>query len=626
MEFRKDINGLRSIAIITVLLFHFKSIWMPGGFTGVDIFYVISGFLMTEIIYKGLEKNNFSLFKFYIARANRIIPPLAILCLVLLIFGWFCLPPDDYKALGKHVGSSMGFFSNIVYWREAGYFDTSSHDKWLLHTWSLSTELQFCIIYPLVLLTMGKLMPAQLLKKTLFAVTILCFTLSVTATYRWPTSSYFLLHTRAWEMLLGGLAHFYPFTLKEANKKCLEWVGIILICGSCFLISAQDPWPGYLAIFPVLGTFLLIQARRIDSPITGNLIFQNIGKWSYSIYLWHWPLVVALFYFSLSGIWVYLAFLASVLIGYLSYQYIERFKFKKNFKTLVGVMISTPLILVPLVGTLGLSIFHYQGYNANNNLKESFSQLEYPRYCHVDSSNNDNDHINCKVGRTSQKPIALIWGDSYAGVLDPFVDHLLTETGHSAISRTTSNCFPSTDLNHMLGGNPQYCKKIRQLNIDEVLSNQYEIIFLAGRWDSMYKKYGEQALASLFDVINMASHHGKLVYLFEQPVYYKYNVSKQFLRHKIFNTPQDPFIRNDEKAAKVNQLINTRLKDKHYPNVYYIDRDILYDQQLHNDYTPDGLPYTHDEGHLSIAGSIAAAQNFKKSRLSNPLYALLDTY
>jgi len=134
MKFRKDINGLRAIAVIAVVLFHFNESWLPGGFAGVDVFFVISGFLMTGIILKGIEQENFSILKFYVARANRIIPALAVLCSVLLLFGWFYLGPVEYRALGKHVTSSMGFLSNMVYFLESGYFDAASHGKWLLHT------------------------------------------------------------------------------------------------------------------------------------------------------------------------------------------------------------------------------------------------------------------------------------------------------------------------------------------------------------------------------------------------------------------------------------------------------------------------------------------------------------
>ena len=134
MNFRADINGLRAIAVIVVVIFHFNSDWLSGGFAGVDVFFVISGFLMTGIIFRGLDTQSFSVIRFYMARANRIIPALAILCLVLIIFGWFFLFNSEYQVLGKHVRDSLYFFSNHTYWLESGYFDAGSHEKWLLHT------------------------------------------------------------------------------------------------------------------------------------------------------------------------------------------------------------------------------------------------------------------------------------------------------------------------------------------------------------------------------------------------------------------------------------------------------------------------------------------------------------
>ena len=269
MKFRKDINGLRAFAVIAVVLFHFNAAWMPGGFAGVDVFFVISGFLMTGIIFRGIEQENFSILNFYVARANRIIPALALLCLVLIIFGWFYLTPLDYKALGKHAASSVGFFSNFIYWREAGYFDAASHEKWLLHTWSLSVEWQFYIIYPLILVAMRKFLSLKTMKAMLVIGTVLGFIFCVIASYKWPNPSYYLLPTRAWEMMIGGVAYLYPFTLQENRKKLVEWTGLALVVGSYFFISADNPWPGYLAIFPVVGSFLIIQAQRNDSIITG---------------------------------------------------------------------------------------------------------------------------------------------------------------------------------------------------------------------------------------------------------------------------------------------------------------------------------------------------------------------
>ncbi|HDC4429464.1 TPA: acyltransferase, partial [Enterobacter asburiae] len=167
MKFRHDINGLRAIAVMAVVLFHFNPSMLPGGFIGVDVFFVISGFLMTSIIVGGINNNSFNIAKFYCARANRIIPALSVLCITLLIFGWFNLTPSDYKMLAKHAASSIGFISNIIYMGETGYFDASSHEKWLLHTWSLSVEWQFYIFYPLLIILLKKFISLESIKKTM---------------------------------------------------------------------------------------------------------------------------------------------------------------------------------------------------------------------------------------------------------------------------------------------------------------------------------------------------------------------------------------------------------------------------------------------------------------------------
>jgi peptidoglycan/LPS O-acetylase OafA/YrhL len=389
MQFRKDINGLRAIAVISVVLFHFNASWIPGGFAGVDVFFVISGFLMTGIIFRGIEQEKFSILKFYVARANRIIPALAALCLVLLVFGWFYLTPFDYKALGKHVGSSIGFFSNITYWKESGYFDATSHEKWLLHTWSLSAEWQFYIIYPLVLVVMSKFMPVKAMKATVLLGTALGFIFCVIATYKWPDASYYLLPTRAWEMMIGGIAYLYPFTLTEKRKKLLEWFGLTLIISSYLLISKDNPWPGYLAFFPVLGSFLIIQAQRNDSFITSNVVSQKIGAWSYSIYLWHWPLVVAIYYFSLSVTFIYLGIALSVLLGYLSNRYIEKVKFRNDFGNLFTYLKCKPMYMALLVGVAGQVIFIQNGF-----MKLASSEYQYLLNASQASPYRNKCHIN----------------------------------------------------------------------------------------------------------------------------------------------------------------------------------------------------------------------------------------
>ncbi|RPE26544.1 peptidoglycan/LPS O-acetylase OafA/YrhL [Acinetobacter sp. BIGb0102] len=360
MNFRKDINGLRAIAVIAVVIFHFYPSLLTGGFAGVDVFFVISGFLMTGIIFKGLENNNFSLIKFYIARANRIIPPLFILCLALLTLGWFFLAPWDYKTVGRDVATSMLFISNIMFSMRGGYFDTG--DNFLLHTWSLSAEWQFYILYPIVLLIFKRLFSLSILKRIILIFFFISLFISIYATQIWPDQSYFLLPTRAWEMILGGLAFLYPLKLEERKKiisgKTLELLGVSLIVLSYIFISEHNLWPGYLALFPTIGTWLIIQAQRQNSLITNNIIFQKIGLWSYSIYLWHWPIAASYSYFGIDNKYKLFGILISLILGYLSYLIIEKRKFNSP-SIAKSIFIYTIIILTPVL--IGLYLFKSQG-------------------------------------------------------------------------------------------------------------------------------------------------------------------------------------------------------------------------------------------------------------------------
>lgn len=326
MKFRSDINGLRAIAVIAVVLYHFSVPRFEGGFLGVDVFFVISGFLMTGIIFRGIEKGGFSILTFYKYRARRIIPALAVLCFVLLAVGWFVLLPSEFRALGKEAAASIGFFSNISFWREAGYFDVRSLEKWLLHTWSLSVEWQFYLLYPLLLVALTKWLPAAWVRRWIIVGTGLSFAVCIylSAPTKWPTAAFYLLPTRAWEMLAGAIVYLYPIRASGRTRTALEWTGLALIAFGLFRFNAQMMWPGWLAIVPVGGTALIIAAAR-DSWVTGSKPAQFIGKISYSVYLWHWPMVVALSYYgkAIHPIWVGGGIVASFILGYLSWWLVE---------------------------------------------------------------------------------------------------------------------------------------------------------------------------------------------------------------------------------------------------------------------------------------------------------------
>ena len=421
LTFRTDINGLRAIAVIAVVIFHFNNDWLSGGFAGVDVFFVISGFLMTGIIFKGLESHSFSLVRFYIARANRIVPALAVLCLILMIFGWFFLFNSEYETLAKHVKGSLYFLSNHTYWLESGYFDASSHEKWLLHTWSLSAEWQFYILYPLILFLFSKLCKIDTLKLLVLIAAILGFVFCIVATFYWPDAAYFLLPTRAWQMLLGGVAFLYPIKIFFNNTK-IEIVGWSLIFGSYFFISDNNLWPGYLSLLPVMGAYLIIQSNNNNSKVTNNIYFQKIGLWSYSIYLWHWPVVVFIrnFIDDISLLIIFTGILVSVLLGFLSFTFIEKTKYQVAKYSVFILTIFGSIFVLQTNGAktpyryLSQSpvndfVLEYKNYNTNRQTPSCHvtnGQKVHEKFGVVDSC------VNYEI-----KGGVFLWGDSHMEAL-----------------------------------------------------------------------------------------------------------------------------------------------------------------------------------------------------------------
>ena len=641
MQFRNDINGLRAIAVIAVMLFHFDASWMPGGFAGVDIFFVISGFLMTGIIFRGLEQQSFSIFQFYIARANRIIPALAVLCGIVVIFGYFYLTPDDYRALGKHAGSSMLFLSNVIYWKETGYFDAASQEKWLLHTWSLSVEWQFYVIYPLILIGMHQLMTIKAMKLVLVVGCFLGFILCVIMSYNWPSLAYYLLPARAWEMMVGGIAYLYPFKVRGLSKKLYEFIGIIFIFGSFFLISKDNPWPGYLGIFPVLGCFLVIQAQHNDSFITNNSVFQKLGTWSYSIYLWHWPIVVAIYYFSLDSVFIYPGIALSILLGFLSNKYIEKIKFRQDLDNLFACLKCKPLYISILISLLGSYVFLVEGKNyveymyPDNAIKVHYlkEKIVMPHraigFCFY--SFNDDEKIkidykigtHCILGNKNNKPDTLVFGDSFAGTYDPLLDKVFKGYNMSFNSISTNWCAPS--FNNNFTGPKKHisykqCLLNRQYLSKAITDKKYKNIILAASWNDVTNK---GYLQDAKDVIRKAQDNGINVFIMPTPLAYKKNPLSKFYRqlyksHKI-NIESD--ILEDDLNNKANDILFNYAQK--YQNVYFIKRSCLFNKDGLFGYQGVKIPYSLDGKHISLIGSLFSEKTFEASSCYEPFKKII---
>lgn len=328
-DFRRDINSLRAIAVVLVVLFHFGVANAQGGFIGVDVFFVISGYLMTRIIAKGLDSGRFRLLDFYMARARRIVPALLALCLVLVLFGVFYVDPETEKDIGKYALSALLFVSNVVFAFKDSYFSPVSDNNWLLHTWTLSVEWQFYLIYPVILMTLSRIAFVWRWRFSLcLAATAVLFVLTVLFCRSNVTFQlgFFLLPTRAWELLVGGCVAMAPAISGKARAAAvLQWAGLLLILGAGFGLSSLTPWPSAWTAIPVLGAAAILVAGR-DLPLgLSTRPVQAVGTWSYSIYLWHWPIVVAMHYRlgELSPLAIAVGAAASCVVGYLSYHLFE---------------------------------------------------------------------------------------------------------------------------------------------------------------------------------------------------------------------------------------------------------------------------------------------------------------
>lgn len=451
--FRLDINGLRAWAVLAVVLYHFGVAPFSGGFAGVDVFFVISGYLMFGIIHQGLERGRFSLWQFYLARARRIWPALLVLCLVLLVLGWFFLMPEEYSRLGKHVRQSLVFNSNFEYFSEAGYFDVASQEKWLLHTWSLSVEWQFYLLFPLLLILLHRLgLRGAVMLGTLAALLGLSYVASGWRTSAAADEAFFLLHTRAWEMLAGALVFLLQPRVRPGAtaSRWLEALGLWLILLAVLGFDKHDLWPGWLAAAPVAGAVLVILAQRQGSLWTGSRPMQWLGMASYSIYLWHWPVAVALAYFQGldQPLWIAAGIVLSLALGHLSYRWVETPSRQRlaSWPARRAVMVLLVLLAVSVV--LAQQI---RRHGVPDRLPEVVAQIEATSH---DKNPRSKDCLvkedSCLYGEGPVRAILL--GDSHADHLLAGLRASLPEGEGAVLFKGVAACFVMFDVRSNHGG------------------------------------------------------------------------------------------------------------------------------------------------------------------------------
>lgn len=370
-KYRADIDGLRALAVLLVVAFHAFPRSVPGGFVGVDVFFVISGFLISTILFENMKAGTFTFKDFYIRRVRRIFPTLIVVLLSCLIFGWFNLLDDEYKQLAKHVVGGALFVANFVLWGEAGYFDNAAEAKPLLHLWSLGIEEQFYILWPIALWLIWKLRQSFLYP--LIIIGLASFALNLFVIQHDAIAAFYSPQTRFWEMLAGSALAWYKLYGKKSPSLStrinfsISTLGLIFILVASFVLNKHSLFPGYWALMPVVGAVCLIGANQgnwINKKILSNRWMVGIGLISYPLYLWHYPLLSFLRILSHgtpSSTYRWAAVILAFILSWLTYKLVEQpLRFSKKLRHPVLVLCTSLII----VSTFGFIVYKNNGFKS----------------------------------------------------------------------------------------------------------------------------------------------------------------------------------------------------------------------------------------------------------------------
>lgn len=472
ISYRPDIDGLRAVAVIGVVLYHAEAFGLSGGFVGVDVFFVISGYLITVILHKEhATTGQISILGFYARRVRRLLPALYAMLLVVSMVVMALYAPGDASRFAGSLMAALGFVSNVFFWRSSGYFSEDAHIAPLLHTWSLAVEEQFYLFWPLVL---AVALSRPVLRRLLLPVTGAAFLISLAGAEfgnsNYPQPSFYLLPTRAFELLVGaGLAIMPPLAPRRrvaADAICLLGLGLIL--GSYVTLAPSTPFPGIATLAPCLGAVFLIAAGE-RSPLArlvlGNQAMVTIGLLSYSWYLWHWPGF---------AIWRYVTFrgptlleataiaLATLALAWLSWRYVEHaFRSerratgpKERRRADIRALVSLALFPGLCLAASAFIVLSNDGFPgrvpATVQLVDSqvSSKSSLREACHLVPRDGSAlpDEADCIAGSPGKKYTAILWGDSHASHYGPTLDALGHKMGFSFRQMSKSGCPPLLDV------------------------------------------------------------------------------------------------------------------------------------------------------------------------------------
>lgn len=551
IKYRKDIDGLRAVAVISVIVCHANAAWLPGGFVGVDVFFVISGYLITSIILREMHQGKFTFKDFYLRRIKRILPVFFVVVFTVLVAGFIILLPDDFVFLSKSARYASFFMSNIHFAGELDYFAPAMNEAPLIHTWSLGVEEQYYFVWPVMLLLMLRYARPYLLMVSL----VLCVASFLLATV-WAMDesravwSFYQLPARMGELMVGSLLVFGRPLLEKQNvtiANIAAIVGMVLLAASFFLLNENSVFPGYNALWPCTGAALLIMAgygQQGLSPVTGMLSMKPmvfVGKISYSLYLWHWPVLVYVRYYtmqeSLSFSWIFASLAVTFALSWLSWHFIEQPVRRSNtgFKKATIRYFLCPAFLVLIVGAVAK---HMDGYILGN---------DNPELNHVvvkDIGCVYKIRESCRIGSTQGSPKVIMFGDSHAKHYSLVFDQLGKKQG-VPIDFLTANSCPFM-LSHEYN-NGKRCSNLTAYAVQNM--HEYQKVVIALRWSQYLQtdpdradKTGQAFIQQLRKQLQQWTGQGKQVFLVAQAPEYEKDIQRLWRFGRSENLPLERYV------------------------------------------------------------------------------------
>ncbi|MGJ4903872.1 acyltransferase family protein [Bradyrhizobium sp. HKCCYLS2058] len=498
LGYRADIDGLRAVAVLPVLFYHAFPAAVPGGFYGVDIFFVISGYLITGIIHKQMLSNRFSIADFYARRIRRIFPALITVVLVTFLIAWFFLPPRELKSLGTNIAGGAVFIQNFILLGQVGYFDLAADKKPLLHLWSLAIEEQYYIVWPLLLMLIGSW------RRRSLAITVALAAASFVACLivqpRAPEYAFYLPVTRAWELLVGsGLALWVNGRSAEAGprplidvplvRELIALAAMLAIVFAFWRYGRLTPHPGVHTLLPVLGAAALIatSGTLVHRYVLASAPAVFVGLISYPLYLWHYPLMAyaRIQFIDAVPVWVMLAIIvASMVLAWATYRFIERpIRFGRRLVPLkvgglVGGMVALGIVGVVADRTNGMPAripAELRGFMLDGSETARFWRSDK---CLLKPDQSASE-FSPECAGTGRHPLILVWGDSYAASLYPGLAHFGAERGFEVAEYTASACPPLLGFVHP---ERRFCKGANDFVIQKVAELKPDLVLFYSTW------------------------------------------------------------------------------------------------------------------------------------------------